>query len=429
MENQPTILVVDDDADLLHLIGVRLSVAGYNVVQATSGEEAMERFHAEHPRVVITDLRMGGMDGLTLFAHLHAEAPSVPVIILTAHGTIPDAVDATQRGVFSFLTKPFDGQQLLARVAAAVAVSPSVLPAAADARWRANIISTSAAMDELLRQARRAADDDGPVLIAGPAGSGKATLARAIHDAGPRVRKPFVTVHCEALTEAEIEEQLLGAAPALHSADGGTLFIDQVVSLPAVVQAKLLTHVHGGAELFGRARSGLPNVRLIASSSIPLDRVVREGGFRGDLYYALAATTLRVPSLAERPEDIPPLVAHFIEEHGSDQCLSPEAMALVRESPWPGNVRQLKSVVEQALRQSVTPLVPASLIQRLLHDAAAQELGGFDDARRAFEHEYLEQLLRSTGGNVARAARIAQRNRTEFYKLLGRHNLDPAAFK
>lgn len=422
------ILVVDDDPDLLHLIGLRLSSAGYAVSQAASGEEALQRFFAEPPQAVITDLRMEGMDGHALFARLHEAAPSVPVIILTAHGTIPDAVAATQRGAFSFLTKPFDGQELLERVAAAVALSPPVRASADDGQWREAIVSRSVVMDELLRQARRFADETGPLLISGPVGAGKATLARAIHDAGPRRGKTFVTLACDSLTEADQEKQLTGGQ-ALRAADGGTLFIDNVDRLGAVAQARLLALVHVATTLFGRGKGGLPDLRVIAATAAPLDKMAREGAFRPDLYYALAVSSLRVPALAERTEDIPLLVAHFVERLGGDRRLSPEALAILLDAAWPGNVAQLRGVVEQALNQSVTPLVPASLVQKLLLEGAEQGFAAFDDARRGFERDYLVRLLEATGGSVAKAARIAQRNRTEFYKLLARHDIDPAMFK
>lgn len=429
---QANILVVDDDADLLHLIGVRLSVAGYKVIEAASGAEALERFHAERPRVVITDLRMDGMDGHALFARLHEEAPSVPVIILTAHGTIPDAVAATQRGVFGFLTKPFDGRELLDRVAAAVAMSPSVSPAAESGGWREGIVSVSAAMDELLRQARRAADDDRPLLLTGPRGAGKTSVARAIHGAGARRGKPFARMHCSGQSP-DVHEQLFGGRNGvgrlLSSAAGGTLYLDEIGALAASSQARLLALVHGGSGLFGRSTGQSPDVRIVAASSQPLDKAMRDGAFRSDLYYALAANTLRLPSLGERPEDIPVLVAHFVARHGGDCRLSPEALALLQEATWPGNVGQLEAVVEQALCATVSPLVPASLVRRLLREEQEREIAAFDEARRAFERDYLEQLLLTTGGNVARAARVAQRNRTEFYKLLARHGLDPASFK
>lgn len=435
--NNPRILIVDDDPDLLHLIGIRLSVAGYDVIQAASGEEAIERFRSDRPQAVITDLRMSGMDGHALFQRLHDEAPTVPVIILTAHGTIPDAVAATQRGVFSFLTKPFDGHELLDRVAAAVALSPPVVAAAEDGQWRSAIVSVSVVMDELLRQARRAAEDDRPLLIVGPTGAGKATLARAIHEISPRAGKPFIVAPSATMPSGELEAQLfgggerqpVGAGPLMLSAKGGTLFIDEVGSLSPVAQARLLPLVHSSAEIFGRLRSALPDVRIIAASALPLDRAVRDGGFRADLYYALGASNLRVPALSERQEDIPTLVASFVARHGGDRRFSPEALALMQEAPWPGNVRQLENVVEQALRLSVTPLVPATLVRRLLREEQERNMAGFDEARRAFERDYLAQLLQTTAGNVARAARLAQRNRTEFYKLLARHGLDPAAFK
>ncbi len=422
------ILVVDDDPDLLHLIGLRLSSAGYAVSQAASGEEALELFQAERPQAVITDLRMDGMDGHALFARLHAAAPSVPVIILTAHGTIPDAVAATQRGAFGFLTKPFDGQELLERVAGAVALSPPVRATSDDGQWRQAIVSRSVVMDELLRQARRAGEEIGPLLLAGPVGAGKATLARAIHEAGPRRKKPFVTLACDSLSDADLDKQLTGGE-ALRAADGGTLFIDKVDRLGAVAQARLLALVHVGTTLFGRGKGGLPDLRVIAATAAPLEKLAREGVFRSDLYYALAVSTLKVPALAERNEDIPLLVAHFVDRHGGDRRLSPEAQSVLLEASWPGNVGQLRSVVEQALNQSVTPLVPASLVQKLLQEGAEEGFTAFDEARRGFERDYLIRLLEATRGNVAKAARVAQRNRTEFYKLLARHEIDPAAFK
>jgi two-component system response regulator GlrR len=436
---KPKILIVDDDADLLHLIGVRLSVAGYKVIPAASGPEALDRFRAERPQAVITDLRMDGMDGHALFARLHAEAPSVPVIILTAHGTIPDAVAATQRGVFSFLTKPFDGKQLLERVAEAVALSPAVGVVGEDGDWRAEIVSVSVVVDELLRQARRAAEDSRPLLIVGPPGAGKAMLARAIHRASPRRKQPLVVVPCTTLPAPELEAQLfgertekgppVGAGRTLLAAKGGTLFLNEIGALSPVAQARLLPLVRSAADVFGQSRSGLPDIRVIAASGLPLDRAIRDGSFRADLYYALAATTLRVPPLAERPEDIPALVAHFCARHEGDRRFSPEALNLLQEAHWPGNAGQLESIVDQALRLSVTPLVPATLVRRLLWEEQERNTVGFDDARRAFEREYLSVLLQTTCGNVARAARVAQRNRTEFYKLLARHGLDPGSFK
>lgn len=422
------VLVVDDDPGLLDLIQMRLAAGGYEVACAASGEEALQRFHEWRPRAVISDLRMDGMDGHALFSRLHAEAPTVPVIILTAHGTIPDAVAATQRGVFGFLTKPFDGQELLARVAEAMALSPQVdASVGEDAAWRAGIASSSLAMDELLRQARRAADLDCPVLFSGPRGSGKEALARAIHAAGPRAGKPFVALRCGELAGGARSPSLEGA---LAAARGGCLFLDDVEELPPLEQARLLPLVREPVLFSAPNRPAGVDARVIAATSQTLDQAIREGRFRADLFYALGKVALNVPALADRRDDIPSLVAHFVRQAGDPRRgFSPEGIAALQEMNWPGNVTQLRNVVEQALARAVTPQVPATLVRLLLKEENEREMAALDEARRAFEYDYLVQLLETTGGNVTRAARVAQRNRTEFYKLLARHGIDPASFK
>jgi len=423
------ILVVDDDPGLLDLIEIRLAADGYKVICAASGEEALERFRSERPRVVISDLRMDGMDGHALFAHLHAEAPSVPVIILTAHGTIPDAVAATQRGVFGFLTKPFDGHELLAKVAEAMAVSPTVeLSANGGAGWRSGIVSSSLEMEELLRQARRAADSEEPILISGPRGSGKETLARAIHAASQRADKPFIVIHCGEL--AGLGPDVQPVAHALKSASGGFLLLNDIEELPSIEQTRLLPLVREQPLFSAPSHTDIYDVRIIATTTQPLDQAIREGRFRADLFYALGRVALNMPSLDGRREEIPALVAHFVaQSHGATRGFSPEAMAALQEASWPGNVHQLHSVVEQALAQAVTPQVPVTLVRRLLRDESELEMAALDEARRAFEYDYLVQLLETTGGNVTHAARVARRNRTEFYKLLARHNIDPGNYK
>lgn len=419
------ILVVDDDPDLLALIGMRLSSAGYTVAQAASGLEALAVFRAERPRAVVTDLRMDGMDGHALFERLHAEAPSVPVIILTAHGTIPDAVAATQRGVFSFLTKPFDGRELLARVAAAIALSPPIAAERDNAAWRNDIVAADAAMDELLRTAHRLADDPQPLLLKGPRGCGKELLARAMHACSPRAGQDFQVFRCGSGAASQAEEARWAAA---FDGDGaGTLLLDDIDQLAPQLQTRLQACI-GTTGLFAGRRSA---VRIIATTTQSLETAAHDGRFRADLYYSFMRNTLTVPGLAARRGDIPLLVARFTAQADKKtaQGFSPEALALLCEAPWPGNVRQLQSIVGQALALAVVPLVPATLVKRLLAEDNAREMAAFDDARRAFEFDYLVQLLKSTRGNVAQAARIAQRNRTEFYKLLARHNLDPAQFK
>jgi two-component system response regulator GlrR len=417
------VLVVDDDPSLLDLIEMRLAADGYAVTCAASGAEALERFHAERPRVVISDLRMDGMDGNALFTRLHAEAPTVPVIMLTAHGTIPDAVAATQRGVFGFLTKPFEGRELLAKVAEAMSVSPPIEPfTGKQGDWLEGLVSCSTAMNELLRQARRAADTDDPILLSGPRGTGKETLARAMHAAGSRAAKPFVVIRCG-------QEGASALAGAL-SAKGGFLFLDDVEELSPAEQAQLLPLVMERNLFAAPRRTEAGGVRIVAATTQALDQAIRDKRFRADLFYALGRVALALPALSERRADIPVLVAHFVGKADADgRGFSPDAMAALQDASWPGNVRQLRNVVEQALAKSVTARVPATLVKDLLREECEREMAAFNDARRAFEYDYLVQLLETTGGNVSRAARVAQRNRTEFYQLLARHSIDPAAFK
>lgn len=426
------VLVVDDDPDLLDLIGMRLSAAGCSVVLAASGEEALRAFRSERPRAVITDLRMDGMDGHALFERLHAEAPGVPVIILTAHGTIPDAVAATQRGVFGFLTKPFDGRELMARLEEALALSPPVAGPDADTAWRSAIVGATPVMDELLRLSRRAADSDEPLLLTGPRGTGKELLAKVIHGAGRRGKKPFVALRCGPPADDADEDALF--AGALREAQGGTLFLDDVEELAASVQARLLPIVRNLGGPFAPRQPAGGDVRVIAGTTHLLDQAIRDGDFRTDLFYALNQASLVLPALADRRGDIPLLVAHFARlwngrHGGTPRGFAPDALALLQEAPWPDHVRQLRNVVEQALVRSLTPRVPASLVKKLLREDSERALEALDEARRAFEYEYLVDLLKTTGGNVAQAARIAKRNRTEFYKLLSRHSLEPSAFK
>ena len=435
------ILIVDDDLDLLHLIGMRLRSAGHEIIEAESGEIALVRFRESRPQLVITDLRMGEMDGLSLFAHLQAEAPTVPVIILTAHGTIPDAVSATQRGVFSFLTKPFESQELLRRVADAIRLSPTLDSEHADAAWRKNLLTANIGMEELLRQAHRIASEDKSALLIGAMGSGKATLAAAIHKAGVRATQPFINFACTDYPAEELDSlmELNNPSGVFKQAEGGVLYLQDIGALSPLAQARLFSVLFTQMQardplnrlnVMSR-RSGVMDVQVIASTPRPLDSAVAEGTFRSDLFYLLGGMTLILPPLCERSEDIPLLATHFLAELGAKPgtTLAPDALLALQDSRWPGNVRQLKTVLEQALDLSLTTSIPAAVIQRIMREYEETALQAFDDARREFERDYLIQLLQMTSGNVSHAARIAQRNRTEFYKLLARHGLDPMSFK
>jgi two-component system response regulator GlrR len=441
----PKVLLVDDDKDLLQLIAMRLSAAGYAVATADSGESALASLAVSRPQLVITDLRMQGMDGLALFDAIHRYAPSLPVVILTAHGTIPEAVAATRRGVFSFLTKPFDSKLLLDTVADALRLS-SVPAGGQGEDWRAGIITRSPAMEDLLAQARRVAASDASVCIYGQSGTGKELLARAIHRSSKRSDAPFVAVNCSAIPEGLLESELFGHKKGsftgatqdrrglFQAAQGGTLFLDEVGDMPLAIQVKLLRALEERVvRPVGSNEAVAVDVRIISATHRRLEERIAAGEFREDLYYRLNVVKLSLPSLAERREDIPLLANHFlermVERYGRPRlAFSPEAMQRLVSASWPGNVRQLLNVVEQSVALSATEVVPVSLVSQAL-DARDSSLTPLDEARRAFERDYLVRILKITGGNVTQAARLAGRNRTEFYRLLERHALEPGMFK
>jgi two-component system, NtrC family, response regulator GlrR len=442
---QHNVLIVDDDPDILKLLDMRLSAAGYAVHAADSGERALAAIAVARPEVVITDLKMGGMDGMALFEAIRTSAPTLPVIILTAHGTIPDAVDATRRGVFGFVPKPFDGKLLLDQVAQAIRLTAAP-PSAEGEAWRAGIVTASPVMEDLLRQANLVARSDASVLIHGASGTGKELLARAIHIASRRSAGPFVTVNCAAIPEPLLESELFGHRKGaftgaaydhkglFQAADGGTIFLDEIGDMPLALQAKLLRTLQEREVRPVGATQTIPvDARIISATHRDLEGRVSSGEFREDLYYRLNVVSFRLPSLAERREDIVPLAQHFIksvaQRYGKGvRSFAPEALELLIGAPWPGNVRQLQNVIEQSVAFATGAIIPATLVQSALR-AEPQGLTPLDEAKRAFERDYLIRLLRITSGNVTKAARLARRNRTEFYKLLERHQLQPAMFK
>jgi len=443
--DNPRVLLVDDDKDLLQLIAMRLSATGYAVTAVESGEAALAALAVSRPQVVVTDLRMQGMDGMALFDAIHRDSPSLPVLILTAHGTIPEAVTATRRGVFSFLTKPFEPKVLLDTVAEAMRLSSP--PASGELEtWRAELITRSSSMQDLLSQARRVAASDASVCIFGASGTGKELLARAIHRASPRAEAPFVAVNCGAIPEGLLESELFGHKKGsftgavadrrglFQAAQGGTLFLDEIGDMPLPLQVKLLRALEERKiRPVGSHEQYDVDVRVIAATHRKLEERIASGEFREDLYYRLNVVKLYIPTLAERREDIPLLANHFLtrlaERYRRGRLsLSPEAMQILVSAPWPGNVRQLLNVIEQAVALAATEMIPESLVRQAL-DAGDTSLTPLDEARRAFERDYLVRILKITGGNVTKAARLAGRNRTEFYRLLERHSLEPGMFK
>jgi two-component system, NtrC family, response regulator GlrR len=436
------ILVVDDDPGLLRLLTIRLRAENYEVEAVESAALALAATSRFRPELVITDLRMDQMDGIGLLKELQSRYPGLKVIILTAHGTIPDAVHATQLGAFGFLTKPVDKQELLDQVQKALRISGF---ADNDEDWRAEIITRSSLVEEKLAQAHMVAGTDARVLITGESGTGKELLARAIHNASPRRAKPFVAINCSAMAENLLESELFGHikgsftgavrdhAGLFQAADGGTLLLDEIGDMPMRLQVKLLRVLQeNNIRPIGSTDAIAVNVRVVSATHRDLQQLMMSGQFREDLYYRLNVVHIEMPPLNRRREDIPLLVSHFLaqisNESGVRKIYAPEAVELLATADWPGNIRQLSNVVRQNVALSQTPIIPVELVQQSL-GGTQSKLPSFDEARDEFTRSYLSQILQITGGNVSQAARLAKRNRTDFYKLLSRHQLTPEDFK
>ncbi|CAK6490225.1 Transcriptional regulatory protein QseF [Pantoea sp. Nvir] len=436
------LLLVDDDPSLLKLLGMRLSSEGYQVTTAASGPEALRLLQKEPIDLVISDLRMDEMDGLALFGEIQKRNASLPVIILTAHGSIPDAVSATQQGVFSFLTKPVDRDALYKAIDDALAQRAP----ASDDRWREAIVTRSPIMLRLLEQAHMVAQSDVSVLINGQSGSGKEVLAQAIHAASPRAGKPFVAINCGALPEQLLESELFGHARGaftgavsareglFQAAEGGTLFLDEIGDMPPSLQVKLLRVLQERKiRPLGSNHDIDINVRIISATHRDLPKAMEKKEFREDLFYRLNVVNLKLPALHERTEDIPLLAAHLLRQAADRhkpfvRSFSVDAMKRLMTASWPGNVRQLVNVIEQCVALTSSPVISDALVEQAL-SGESSVLPTFVEARNQFELNYLRKLLQMTKGNVTNAARLAGRNRTEFYKLLSRHELDASDFK
>lgn len=436
------LLLVDDDPGLLKLLGLRLNSEGYTVETAESGQEGLRVLSREQIDLVISDLRMDEMDGMQLFSEIQKVQPGLPVIILTAHGSIPDAVAATQQGVFSFLTKPVDKDALYQAIDEALAHKV----VGGDEQWQNTIVTRSPTMLRLLEQARMVAQSDVSVLINGQSGTGKEVLAQAIHNASPRAKKAFIAINCGALPEQLLESELFGHARGaftgavssreglFQAAEGGTLFLDEIGDMPIPLQVKLLRVLQERkVRPLGSNRDVDIDVRIISATHRDLPKAMARGEFREDLFYRLNVVSLKIPALNERAEDIPLLATQLLRQAAERhkpfvRRFSTEAMKYLMAASWPGNVRQLVNVIEQCVALTSAPVISEALVGQAL-EGESSVLPTFVEARNQFELNYLRKILQITKGNVTHAARMAGRNRTEFYKLLSRHELDANDFK
>ena len=435
------ILLVDDDEKLLRVMTLRLESEGYNVTVAASGADALARLGEREPHFVLTDLRMPGMDGVELLGRIQERYPLLPVAILTAHGDIPDAVRATHAGAVDFLVKPVARDKLLQCINLHLDESAD----GAAVRYVGGVVTRSPLMRATLDDAMRVARGESVVLITGASGTGKELLARAIHAGSARAQKPFIAINCAAVPAELLESELFGhrrgAFTGAHSdhpglfraAHGGTVFLDEIGDMPAELQVKLLRVLQEReVRPVGETRTLPVDVRVLSATHRDLPERIAAGTFREDLYYRLNVVGLQLPALEQRREDIPLLVAFRLAQLAASgaprRVYSAEAMELLAVAAWPGNIRQLFNVVEQNVALAPSRVITAAQVRRSLGDQPAA-LPSLDRARSEFTRNYLRQLLELAAGNISRAARLAGRNRTDFYKLMSKHGIDPAEFK
>jgi len=443
-DSSQCVLLVDDDEAVRTVLSAQLRQAGIDCIEAASAEEALDRLGSGAIDVMVTDLRMPGMDGMELLQRAVRLWSDVPVIMLTAFGTVPDAVEAMKLGATDFLLKPFERTAVLGVVERALRMAsrPSQPPPPPSGVAPAMM----GALEHLRADILRAAPGTATVLVHGENGTGKELVARAIHDAGPRARKPFVAVNCAALPEQLIESELFGyekgaftgatkAKPGrVELANGGTLFLDEIGEYPIPIQVKLLRLLQSGEfERLGGTETLRADVRFIAATNKKLEQAVRRGEFRGDLYFRFVIP-IRVPPLRERPEDVQALVPHFtarsIEANGGRRIdVDAGAMSLLMDQPWPGNVRQLENFVERLVVFTDGGSIRRSDVERELARDAMRDEGSVSGtpvlAERVRDAERLAIVegLTRFGNNRAKTAKALRLSRRSFYNKLNEYGL------
>ena len=441
------VLVVDDQRNMRVTTAIVLRQAGHEVAEAGNGAAALERLGAEPFDVVLTDLRMGDVDGMAVLKGALEIAPSVQVIVMTAHGSIESAVEAMRLGAYDYLTKPFKEEELLVRVEKAVEkrkLLGEVSLLAGDFRRRyglENVVGRSPALREVLDRAVRVAPTDATVLLTGESGTGKELVARAIHAGSRRGAHPFVPVNCAAITETLLESELFGHARGaftgairarvglFEEATGGTLFIDEIGETTPGFQAKLLRALQDGE--IRRVGESVPvkvDVRIIAATNQDLRRAIAEKRFREDLFYRLNVVPLRIPALRERREDIPLLARHFLERHnrrsGVQKRWTVDALARMLEHEWPGNVRELENVVEQAAALSEGMEIRPSDVAFGLEGRMGTAAPTLADTVAGAERRAIEAALVRCGGDQGRVARELDISATTLWRKMKRLGID-----
>jgi len=450
--NMRRILVVDDDRNLLELIKIRLESAQYDVDSAMNEEDAVEKARNQVFDIAIIDLHLINKSGITLMEEIHVINPEMPVIILTAYGTIESAVESMKKGAYSYLTKPFDAHELLLQIEKALekqklSTEISRLKGLLTDKYDfSNIVARSEKMQRVLEQVLRIAKTESTIYIYGDSGTGKELVAKAVHLISERNDKAFVDINCAAIPESLLESELFGHEKGAFTgavrtrgglftqANGGTIFLDEIGDMPLSIQAKLLRVLQerrfypvGGKEPVE------VDVRLIVATNKDLEEEVKKGRFREDLFYRIHVIPIYLPPLSDRREDIPPLVDHFLRIFTTNmnkkiKGLTPQAMQILMMKDWPGNVRQLQNTIEYAVAMAQEDYITEDLLQHQ-KEISPEELKPLKEAKANFEKSYIIHLLEMTQGNVSQAAKMAGKYRADFYNLLKKYNLKPIDFK
>jgi two-component system response regulator GlrR len=446
------ILVVDDDKNLLELLQMRLEAGDYTVATALTEERAEELVKEGIFDLAVVDLQLQQMDGISLMKALHLIQPDLPVIILTAYGSIESAVDAVKNGAYTYLTKPFDPRGLLIEIGKALEnrkLSTEVkrLKELLQEHFNIpNIIAKSEKMRQVIDLVTRAADTDSTVYIQGESGTGKEIIAKAIHLASQRKDQPFVALNCAAIPETLLESELFGYEKGaftgairnfkglLSQAHQGTIFFDEIADMPLSIQAKLL-RVLQERQFYplGGKKPVEVDVRVVTATNKNLEQEITKGTFREDLFYRIYVIPILLPPLRDRKEDIPALVDHFLKKLAPQtrkevRGLTPMAMQKLMIHNWPGNVRELENTIEYAVAMAPHELITEDLILRG-REVPEEPLGPLKEAREEFERRYIIRLLELTKGNVSKAAEVAGRYRADFYHLLKKYQISPEIFK
>jgi two-component system response regulator GlrR len=446
------ILVLDDEKNLLKVIKMRLEANGYEVATALQAEAAVDIAKKEEIDLALVDLKLVGKNGIEVMEELHQISPEMPIIILTAYGTIKSAVEAMKRGAYSYLTKPFDYRDLLLQIKNGLEksrLSKEVLRLRNMVEGRygfRNVIGKSEKMKKVLAQVKQAAESESSVYIEGETGTGKGLLAKTLHLESSRKNGPFVVINCATIPENLLESELFGYEKgaftgATRSKKGlflqahkGTLLLDEISEMPLFMQAKLLQALEE-REFYplGGEKPVKVDIRLIAASNKKMKERVKRGDFREDLFYRIYVIPIRVPPLRERKGDIPLLAEHSLQEITKDnkkeiKGLSPSALQKLMLYSWPGNVRELENTIECAVAMTTQDVITEDLIL----PAQTNEGDGLRplrEAKEGFEKNYVIQILELTRGNISRAAKLAGKYRADFYDLLKKYDLSPQDFR